>query len=144
MPNYNWSTRQTLADLRLGMRVDRATSTLPATTNLPIFNVVGGRVADVGDEVFRLIGIGLIGIIADGVVNILLVRLIGQPLESLADQVRSVGQGDFDHICIVYDVLIGKDVAVSVDDHTGSQGRVLLEIPFRTPKELLEPIPAER
>jgi sigma-B regulation protein RsbU (phosphoserine phosphatase) len=53
------------------------------------------RSAVLGDEVFRLIGIALLGIIADGVVNLLLVRLIGQPLESLAAQVRAVGQGDF-------------------------------------------------
>lgn len=58
-------------------------------------NVRQLRSAVLGDEMFRLIGIVLMGIIADGVVNFLLVRLIGQPLEQLADQVRLVGQGDF-------------------------------------------------
>ena len=48
MPNYNWSTRQTLSDIVIGMRVDRATSTLPQTTTLAIFNVLGGRVAMTG------------------------------------------------------------------------------------------------
>jgi hypothetical protein len=43
MPNYEPSTRQTLMDLRLGMRVDRSAAlVLQATTNL--FTVVGGRV----------------------------------------------------------------------------------------------------
>jgi phosphoserine phosphatase RsbU/P len=53
------------------------------------------RSAVLGDELFRLLGISLMGIIADAVVNLLLVRLIGQPLEILANQVRSVGKGDF-------------------------------------------------
>ena len=58
MPNYNWSTRQTLADLRVGMRVDRATATVPATTNEAIFNVLGGRVAITGilGEVTTILG----------------------------------------------------------------------------------------
>lgn len=58
-------------------------------------NVSQLRSAVFGDELFRLLGIALMGIIADGVVNLLLVRLIGQPLELLANQVRSVGRGDF-------------------------------------------------
>lgn len=45
MPNYQPSTRQTLADVGLGMRVDRATSTLPQTTQSALFTVTGGRVA---------------------------------------------------------------------------------------------------
>ena len=45
MPNYQASTRQTLADVGLGMRVDRATSTLPQTTQSALFTVTGGRVA---------------------------------------------------------------------------------------------------
>ena len=45
MPNYNQSTRQRLADIRLGMRVDRATATLPQTAAAAIFNILGGRVA---------------------------------------------------------------------------------------------------
>ncbi len=58
-------------------------------------NVSQLRSAVLGDELFRLIGIGLMGIVADGVVNLLLVRLIGRPLEVLSEQVRLVGQGDF-------------------------------------------------
>ena len=45
MPNYQPSTRQTLADVGLGMRVDRATGTLPQTTQSALFTVTGGRVA---------------------------------------------------------------------------------------------------
>lgn len=42
---YNESTRERIADINLGMRVDRATATLPQTTAAAIFNIVGGRVA---------------------------------------------------------------------------------------------------
>ena len=45
MTHYNQSTRQRVADINLGLRVDRATATLPATTAAAIFNVLGGRVA---------------------------------------------------------------------------------------------------
>jgi hypothetical protein len=45
MPTYNWSTQQVMADINLGMRVDRATATLPQTAAAAIFNIVGGRVA---------------------------------------------------------------------------------------------------
>ena len=45
MPNYNQSTRQVMADIGLGLRVDRATATLPQTTAAAIFNILGGRVA---------------------------------------------------------------------------------------------------
>ena len=45
MPSYNKSTRQRVADINLGLRVDRATAALPATTAAAIFNVLGGRVA---------------------------------------------------------------------------------------------------
>ena len=45
MPNYNQSTRQTLTDMGIGMRVDRATAALPASTAGALFNVVGGTVA---------------------------------------------------------------------------------------------------
>ena len=48
MPNYNQSTRQVIADMRLGLRVDRATNTLPQSTAAAIFNVVGGTVAMTG------------------------------------------------------------------------------------------------
>lgn len=47
MPNYEPSTRQTVADLRLGLRVDRAAAlVLQATT--PLFNIKGGRVLMTG------------------------------------------------------------------------------------------------
>ncbi len=59
-------------------------------------NVSQLRSAVFGDELFRLIGIGLMGIIADAVVNLLLVRLVGRPLELLSEQVRLVGKGDFE------------------------------------------------
>lgn len=45
MPHYNLSARGRLADIGLGIRVDRATATLPQTTAAAIFNIVGGRVA---------------------------------------------------------------------------------------------------
>lgn len=44
MPYYDLQTRQRLADVRLGFRVDRATAALPQTTNHALFNIVGGRV----------------------------------------------------------------------------------------------------
>ena len=43
--HYNKSTRQRVADINLGIRVDRATATLPQTTAAAIFNVLVGRVA---------------------------------------------------------------------------------------------------
>jgi len=48
MPHYNVSARGRLADIGLGIRVDRATATLPQTTASAIFNIVGGRVAMMG------------------------------------------------------------------------------------------------
>ena len=45
MTHYNLSTRTRVADINLGLRVDRATATLPQTTAAAIFNVLGGRVA---------------------------------------------------------------------------------------------------
>ena len=45
MPHYNQSARQAIADNKLGMRVDRATATLPQSTAGALFNVVGGAVA---------------------------------------------------------------------------------------------------
>jgi hypothetical protein len=44
MPYYDLLTRQRLADVRLGFRVDRDTATLPQTTNHALFNIAGGRV----------------------------------------------------------------------------------------------------
>ena len=48
MPNYNQSTRQSLADIGLGMRVDRATATLPQTGQGNLFTVAGGMVKVTG------------------------------------------------------------------------------------------------
>jgi hypothetical protein len=45
MPYYNQSTRNVIASTILGMRVDRATATLPQTTAGAIFTVAGGAVA---------------------------------------------------------------------------------------------------
>ena len=42
---FNDSTRAIITNVRLGLRVDRATATLPQTTASAIFNVVGGTVA---------------------------------------------------------------------------------------------------
>ena len=58
MTTYNWSTQKALAGITLGMRVDRATSTLPQTAALDIFNIVGGRVAmtNIVGEVTTVLG----------------------------------------------------------------------------------------
>jgi hypothetical protein len=48
MTNYSQSTRQRVADIRLGLRVDRATAALPASTAAAIFTVTGGKVAITG------------------------------------------------------------------------------------------------
>lgn len=48
MPNYNWSQRLAAATSVLGIRVDRATDTLPQTAAEAIFNIVGGRVCMTG------------------------------------------------------------------------------------------------
>jgi len=45
MPSYNTSTRQRVADINLGLRVDRATATLPESTAGALFTVAGGTVA---------------------------------------------------------------------------------------------------
>lgn len=44
MPSYQPSTIQSVADLISGLRVDRATATLPQTTNVAIYTISGGRV----------------------------------------------------------------------------------------------------
>ena len=44
---HNQSTRNVLADIDLGIRVDRATEAIPVTTDT-LFNVVGGRIALLG------------------------------------------------------------------------------------------------
>jgi hypothetical protein len=58
MPHYNVSARGRLADIGLGIRVDRATATLPQTTAAAIFNIVGGRVQVTGilGEVTTILG----------------------------------------------------------------------------------------
>ncbi len=48
MFTYDVDTRRAIADVLLGVRVDRATATLPQTTASALFNIVGGRVAVTG------------------------------------------------------------------------------------------------
>ena len=45
---FNQSTRQMLSTIGLGLRVDRATATIPATTNEPIFTISNGVVLMTG------------------------------------------------------------------------------------------------
>lgn len=45
MASYNWSQRKAAATSLLGIRVDRATGDCQGAANVPIFNIVGGRVA---------------------------------------------------------------------------------------------------
>lgn len=58
MPNYNLSTRQSIADINQGIRVDRATATLPQGAADDLFTVAGGRVLVLGllGEVTTIIG----------------------------------------------------------------------------------------
>lgn len=44
MPNYSQSTRKRIADLVLGIRVDRAATPLVETSTETLFTVVGGKV----------------------------------------------------------------------------------------------------
>lgn len=44
MPSYNQSTRDAIADIRGGLRVDRATAGLPASTTGSLFTVSGGNI----------------------------------------------------------------------------------------------------
>ena len=48
MPNYNQSTREMMTSVVLGIQVDRATATLPQTTNAAIFTIAGGTVLMTG------------------------------------------------------------------------------------------------
>lgn len=48
MTYYNQSARKSISNINLGMRVDKATATLPATTAGALFNVIGGKVAITG------------------------------------------------------------------------------------------------
>lgn len=58
MPHYNESTKKALSAAILGVRVDRATATLPQGTSDALFSVVGGRVAltQILGEVTTIIG----------------------------------------------------------------------------------------
>jgi len=47
MPAYNFSARQRVADINLGLRVDRADATHAAATT-PYFNIIGGKVLMTG------------------------------------------------------------------------------------------------
>ena len=47
MASYAPSTRQRIADIRLGLRVDRAAQAIPVTTDV-LFTVTGGRIALLG------------------------------------------------------------------------------------------------
>lgn len=48
MPNYAQTTKTALADVVLGIRVDRATAALPQSTAHALFTVSGGKVAITG------------------------------------------------------------------------------------------------
>ena len=58
---YNTSTKQALLAQHLGIRVDRATDTLPQTTSEDIFTIAGGRVLMTGilGEVTTVCGAGV-------------------------------------------------------------------------------------
>lgn len=58
MPHYNESTKRALSSTMLGIRVDRATASLPQGTDDELFEVVGGRVAmtQILGEVTTVIG----------------------------------------------------------------------------------------
>ena len=43
MPNYNLSTRQSVADINRGLRVDKGATAIAAVSNKPIFTIVGGN-----------------------------------------------------------------------------------------------------
>jgi hypothetical protein len=48
MPNFNSSTREMVSAISAGLRVDRATATLPQTTAGALFTISGGTVAITG------------------------------------------------------------------------------------------------
>lgn len=48
MPNFNQSTRNMMESMILGLRVIRATATLPQTTNSSLFTIAGGVVLMTG------------------------------------------------------------------------------------------------
>jgi len=58
MPNFNQSTRNMMEAMILGLRVTRATATLPQTTNSSLFTIAGGVVLMTGilGEVTTAIG----------------------------------------------------------------------------------------
>ncbi len=59
-------------------------------------DVASLRSAVIGDELFRVFGIVLMGIAAAAIVHLLLVRLVSRPLDALVEKVKSVGQGIYD------------------------------------------------
>ncbi|TWU51399.1 PP2C family protein-serine/threonine phosphatase [Rubripirellula reticaptiva] len=59
-------------------------------------DVASLRSAVIGDELFRVFGIVLMGIAAATIVHLLLVRLVSRPLDALVEKVKSVGQGIYD------------------------------------------------
>ena len=73
--NYNQSTRARLADVKMGMRVDKASFALAST--LQLFNIVAGRVA-----LLRLLG-EFDGVVApDGSATTLQIIVLGTGLNS--------------------------------------------------------------
>lgn len=58
MPHYNSSTRQRVADINQGLRVDRAAATLPQGASDDLFTIAGGSVLVLGllGEVTTIIG----------------------------------------------------------------------------------------
>ena len=48
MPNYNLSTRQRVADLVTGLRVDKAAISIAAASTKSLFTVAGGNVLVLG------------------------------------------------------------------------------------------------
>lgn len=60
-------------------------------------NVSALRSAIMGDELFRIAGIIIMGISAATVVHLTLVRLVSKPLDVLVEKVRAVGKGVYDN-----------------------------------------------
>lgn len=78
-------------DLLVGVYTDRNISVLVTENVAPL------RAAIVGDELFRIVGIVLMGVMAATIVHLLLVRLVSRPLDVLVEKVRAVGQGVYDN-----------------------------------------------
>ncbi|HCS51018.1 SpoIIE family protein phosphatase [Rubinisphaera sp.] len=60
-------------------------------------DVTALRSAIVGDELFRIAGIILMGIAAATIVHRTLIRLVSKPLDVLVEKVRAVGKGVYDN-----------------------------------------------